>query len=164
MCVGGVWPQANAAVGIVHIERIPLGTPLLEVAERTAVLARKYSAKIVCDLSNQSAFAQLLAPMLGDKPHNRLICAVITGAANHAAAPVPMAISIAGKPTALPRWTLSKRELVEAMQVELENKSCACPVRATGRLCARSCRSCSVKPGSRVRCRTRPRPVNTTTS
>ena len=39
--------------------------PLIQVAEEAAGLARKSNARIVYDLSNNSGFAQLVAPLLG---------------------------------------------------------------------------------------------------
>ena len=111
--LAGCWPQASNAIGVIGIKRFPLGMPLMQVAEEAAGLARKSNARIVCDLSNNSGFAQLLAPLLGERPANRLLAAVITAMGTHAAQAVPMAITINGKTAGIPRITLSKRELVE---------------------------------------------------
>ena len=118
--LAGCWPQASNAVGVIGIKRFPLGMPLMQVAEEAAGLARKSNARIVCDLSNNSGFAQLLAPLLGERPANRLLAAVITAMGTHAAQAVPMAITINGKTAGIPRITLSKRELVEQIGVELD--------------------------------------------
>ena len=118
--LAGCWPQAGNAVGVIGIKRFPLGMPLMQVAEEAAGLARKSNARIVCDLSNNSGFAQLLAPLLGERPANRLLAAVITAMGTHAAQAVPMAITINGKTAGIPRITLSKRELVEQIGAELD--------------------------------------------
>ena len=118
--LAGCWPQASNAVGVIGIKRFPLGMPLMQVAEEAAGLARKSNARIVCDLSNNSGFAQLLAPLLGERPANRLLAAVITAMGTHAAQAVPMAITINGKTAGIPRITLSKRELVEQIGAELD--------------------------------------------
>ena len=62
LVLGGAWPQANNAIGVIGIKRFALGMPLMQVAEEAAGLARKSNARVVCDLSNNSGFAQLLAP------------------------------------------------------------------------------------------------------
>ena len=118
--LAGCWPQAGNAIGVIGIKRFPLGMPLMQVAEEAAGLARKSNARIVCDLSNNSGFAQLLAPLLGERPANRLLAAVITAMGTHAAQAVPMAITINGKTAGIPRITLSKRELVEQIGAELD--------------------------------------------
>ena len=105
LVLGGAWPQAQNAIGIVQISRFPLGTPLLEVAEQAAAMSRGSNARVVCDLSNNSGFATLLGPLLGERPANRLLCAVITGAGTHAAQPMPMPITVAGKTVGVPRIT-----------------------------------------------------------
>ena len=120
LVLGGVWPQANSAIGVIDIKRFPLGTPLLGVAEHASALSRRTGARIVCDLSNNSGFATLLGPLLGERPANRLLCAVITGAGTHAAQPMPMPITVAGRTVGVPRITLSKRELIEQISVELD--------------------------------------------
>lgn len=121
--VGGVWPQARSAVGVFDIRQLPLNTPLNEVADLAVDVARSYDAYIVADLSNNSAFAGLLASRLGRNPANRMIAAVITNADTHANAPTSMPVSLAGVRAAVPRWSLSKSELIESVAVELENLS-----------------------------------------
>ena len=74
----------------------------------------------MCDLSNNSGFAQLLAPLLGERPANRLLAAVITAMGTHAAQTVPMAITVNGKTAGIPRITLSKRELIETIGAEFD--------------------------------------------
>ena len=118
--LAGCWPQASNTIGVIGIKRFTLGMPLMQVAEEVAGLARQSNARIVCDLSNNSGFAQLLAPLLGERPANRLLAAVITAIGTHAAQAVPMAITINGKTAGVPRITLSKRELVEQIGAELD--------------------------------------------
>lgn len=121
LVVGGVWPQAQSAIGIIDIRQFPLGTPMNEVADLAVETARAYDARIVADLSNNSAFAALLAARLGRNPANHMVAAIITGANTHAAAPVPMPISLGRVRAAVPRWSLSKAELVETISAELDN-------------------------------------------
>ena len=63
--VGGVWPQAQSAIGVFDIRQLPLGTPMNEVADLAVDLARIYSARIVADLSNNSASRLCLRRGLG---------------------------------------------------------------------------------------------------
>jgi hypothetical protein len=119
LVAGGVWPEANHAVGIVEIKQFPLGTPLQDVASSAAELAQQYRARIVCDTSNNSAFPSILAPMLGGRPSDHLVAGVITNALTHATSPTPMILTLAGQRVGIPRWTLSKRELIEAIGAEI---------------------------------------------
>ena len=109
LVTAGVWPQASGAVGVKVIERFPLGTPLLTGGDSGCRSAQVRCEK--CRRPVEPDFAQILAPLLRERPQNRLIAAVITNSASHAAAPTPMLISPGGKQAALPRWTLSRREL-----------------------------------------------------
>lgn len=119
LVVAGVWPEANHAVGVVEIKQFPLGTPLQEVASAAAKLAEQYRARVVCDTSNNSAFPSILAPMLGGRPSDRLVAGVITNALTHATTPMPMLLTLSGQRAAIARWTLSKRELIEAVGAEM---------------------------------------------
>src|SRR5690606_23050499 len=110
-------------IGIVDIRQLPLGTPMNEIADLAVEVARLYGAQIVADLSNNSAFAALLAARLGRNPANHMVAAVITGADTHAVAPVPMPISLGSVRAAVPRWSLSKAELIEAISAEMDNGS-----------------------------------------
>jgi len=105
---------ARNILGVFDISQFPLGTPLDEVADAADALAREHRCRIVFDSSNNSAFASLLAARVGSNPPNTLIAGVITNGLDHAAAPVAMIVSNLGVKTAIPRWTLSKRELIEA--------------------------------------------------
>lgn len=118
--LAGVWPQAEHAIGVVHIEQLPLGTPMEEVADRAVLLAQTRNARIVADLSNNSAFAGLLASRIGRQCANHMIAAVITAADTHAGNPVAMPVSVGGFKAAVPRWSLSKAELIESIAVEME--------------------------------------------
>ena len=119
LVVGGVWPEANHAAGIVEIKQFGLGTPLHDVASAAAGMAEQYRARIVCDTSNNSAFPSILAPMLGGRPSDRLVAAVITNALTHATTATPMVLTLAGQRVGIARWTLSKRELIEAIGAEM---------------------------------------------
>ena len=119
--VGGAWPRAQSTIGIFDVAQLPLGTPMNEVADVAVHLARRHSARIVADLSNNSAFAALLASRLGRNPANYMVAAVITGAGTHANGPTPMPVSLGGVRTAVPRWSLSKPELIETVAAEIEN-------------------------------------------
>lgn len=123
LVVGGVWPQAQSAIGIVDIRQLSLGTPMNEIADLAVEIARSYGARIVADLSNNSAFVALLAARLGRNPANHMVAAVITGADTHAVAPVPMPISLGSVRAAVPRWSLSKAELIETISAEIDNGS-----------------------------------------
>jgi len=120
LVVAGVWPQANNAIGVIGIRRFALGTVLMEVAEEIAQLARKASARIVVDTSNNSGFVQVLAPLLSEKPANQLLAAVITNAGTHPAQPTPMPVTVNGRQVGIPRITLSKWELIETMGAEMD--------------------------------------------
>jgi hypothetical protein len=119
LVVGGVWPEANHAAAIVEIKQFPLGMPLPEVAGAAAEIALRYRSRIVCDTSNNSAFPSILAPLVGGRPADRLIAGVITNALAHASSPTAMVLAIAGQRVGIPRWTLSKRELIEAIGAEM---------------------------------------------
>jgi hypothetical protein len=123
LVIGGVWPQAQSAIGVFDIQQLPLVTPMNEVADLAADLARKHSARIIADLSNNSAFAALLAARLGRNPANYMVGAVIAGADTHANIPTPMPVSLGGVRAAVPRWSLSKPELIETVAAEMENGS-----------------------------------------
>jgi hypothetical protein len=123
LVVGAVWSQAQSAIGVFDIQQLPLETPMNDVADLAADLARKYSARIVADLSNNSAFAALLAGRLGQNPANHMVAAVITGADTHATMPTPMPVSLGSVRAAVPRWSLSKPELIETVSAEIDNRS-----------------------------------------
>lgn len=121
--VAGVWPQAGSAIGVIDIKRFPLGFPLEDFADEVAAAARLHQAKVIVDASNNSAFVGMLAQRLPTPAANHIIAAAITSAMGHAAQPTPMAISLGGLRSAVPRWTLSKSELVQNVAAELTNKS-----------------------------------------
>jgi hypothetical protein len=121
--LAGVWPQASDAIGVVGIKHFPLGTPLEDVADQVATVARDNRATVVLDATNNSAFAGVLAARLPQPAVNWLIAAAITSALSHAAQPTPMPIAIGGLKSAVRRWALSKSELVETIAAELGNNS-----------------------------------------
>jgi hypothetical protein len=121
--LAGVWPQASNAIGVVDIKQFSLETPLEEVADQVAAVARDNRATVVFDSTNNSAFAGVLAARLPQPAVNWLVAAAITSALSHAAQPTPMPIAIGGLKSAVRRWTLSKAELVESIAAELGNGS-----------------------------------------
>jgi hypothetical protein len=123
LVLAGVWPMAAHAIGVVDIKQFALGTPLEEVADETARIARENRATVVVDASNNSAFVGVLAARLPQPAVNHLVAVAITSALSHAAQPAPMAIAIGGLRGAVSRWTLSKSELVETIAAELGNNS-----------------------------------------
>ena len=52
-----------------------------------------------------------------------MVAAVITGADTHASAPVPMPVSLGQVRAAVPRWSVSKPELIETVAAEIDNGS-----------------------------------------
>jgi hypothetical protein len=123
LVVAGLWPFSGGLIGVVDMKRFELGTPLEEVADEVAGRARDSRAMIVVDASNNSAFVALMAARLPQPPANWLTAAAITSALNHAAQPTPMAVSIGALRAAVPRWTLSKSELVEQVDAEMRMKT-----------------------------------------
>ena len=123
LVLAGLWPFSGSMIGVVDMKRFELGTPLEEVADEAAGRARDSRAMIVVDASNNSAFVALLAARLPQPPANWLTAAAITGALGHAAQPTPMAVSIGALRAAVPRWTLSKSELIEQVDAEMRMKT-----------------------------------------
>jgi hypothetical protein len=123
LVLAGLWPFSGSMIGVVDMKRFELGTPLEEVADEAAGLARSNRAMIVVDASNNSAFVALMAARLPQPPANWLTAAAITGALGHAAQPTPMAVSIGLLRAAVPRWTLSKSELIEQVDAEMRMKT-----------------------------------------
>jgi hypothetical protein len=118
----GAWTAGGRSIiGVFDARQFQLGTPLDEVADVAAATACDLRAKIVFDASNNSAFASLLAARMGARPATHLVAGVITNALDHAAQPVPMILSLGGMCSAIPRWTLSKRELVESIAAEIDS-------------------------------------------
>jgi hypothetical protein len=120
--LGGVWPMAGHAIGVIDVKQFPLGTPLEMVADDCVKVARENQAKIVVDASNNSAFFGVLAARLPQPAVNHLVAATIVSMAAHASQPTPMAIAIGGLASAVTRWTLSKSELIETLGAELGAK------------------------------------------
>ena len=115
LITAGAWQSgARSIIGVKGIKHMPLD----EVADFTAETARGLGARVVFDCSNNSAFASILAARFGSNPANVLVAGVITNAADHAAMPTPMMLSVGGLKSAIPRWTLSKRELIECVAAE----------------------------------------------
>lgn len=121
LITAGAWQSgARTIIGVKDIKKFALGQPLDEVAGHTAEIARAMNARVVFDSSNNSAFASILAARFGKNPANVLVAGVITNALDHAFQPVPMQLSVGGVRCAVPRWTLSKRELVESVSAEID--------------------------------------------
>jgi hypothetical protein len=122
LVIGGAWQSSGRQiVGIIQTQQFLIGTPLDEVADQATALAKHLRCRIVFDCSNNSAFASLLAARLGSNPANALVAGVITNALGHASQPVAMQLSLAGQLATIPRWTLSKRELVETTSTEIDS-------------------------------------------
>jgi hypothetical protein len=122
LVVAGAWRSgARSVIGVFDIRQFALGAPLDDVADAAADVARQHRCRIVFDASNNSAFGSLLAARLGPNPANALVAGVITNALDHAAQPVPTMLSLSGVRTAIPRWTLSKRELIESISAEIDS-------------------------------------------
>ena len=121
LITAGAWQSgARSIIGVKGVRQFPLGMPLDEVADFTAETARAMHARVVFDCSNNSAFASILATRFGSNPANSLVAGVITNAGDHAAMPTPMMLSVGGLKSAIPRWTLSKRELIECVSAEID--------------------------------------------
>jgi hypothetical protein len=94
------------------------------VADQVADQVRKHpGSRAVVDLTNNGAFAALLAARLGRNPGNHMVAAVLTAADTHALDFQPMPVSLAGVRAAIPRISLSKAELIETTGAELDNGS-----------------------------------------
>jgi hypothetical protein len=123
LVLAGVWPLAAATIGVVDIKQFALGTSFEEVADAVAAVVRANRARVIVDSSNNSAFVGTLAVRLPQPPANWLVAAAITSALAHSAQPTPFAITLGGQRSGVPRWTLSKSELIETVAAELGNGS-----------------------------------------
>jgi hypothetical protein len=125
LVVGGTWLEnGRSVIGIREIRQFERGFPADELADAIAMTARGLgSPRVIFDASNNSAFASVLAARFPVNPANHLVGGVITNAGEHASQPTPFNISLLGQRAVIPRWTLSKRELVESVSAELDNKS-----------------------------------------
>jgi hypothetical protein len=118
----GIWP--GMPLGVFHVAQLSLGTSMGDVADRVVEYHQRHRFdRIALGLSNNVAFPSLLAGRVGQRPANVLQCAAITAAETHALAPTAMAVSVGGKQIGLPRWSLSKAELVETLMTEFAGKS-----------------------------------------
>jgi cobyrinic acid a,c-diamide synthase len=121
LVAAGAWrTMSQSVLGVFDIKQFALGTTLEDVADATAEIARSLRCPVVFDCSNNSAFASTLAVRFGANPANQLIAGVITNALEHSAQPTQMRLSLFGLSAAIPRWTLSKRELVESIAAEVD--------------------------------------------
>jgi hypothetical protein len=125
MVVGGVWIEnGRSIIGIQQIRQFERGFPADDLADVVAAKARDCgNPRVVFDASNNSAFASILAARFPSNPANHMVAGVITSAAEHAVQPTPFNLSLLGQKAVIPRWSLSKRELVESVSAELDNKS-----------------------------------------
>lgn len=122
LVAAGAWQTGGrSTIGVFDSRQFPIGTPLDEVADFAADAARRLGARIIFDASNNSAFASILAARIGRDPQNAIIAGVISNAGDNAAQPVPMQLSLGGLRSAIPRWTLSKRELIESVAAEIDS-------------------------------------------
>lgn len=124
LVAAGAWQSGTRSIlGVKEIVQFKIGMSLDDVADEAARVARELRARLVFDSSNNSAFASILAARLGKNPADSLVAGVITQALDHAAQPVPMILSVGGIKTAILRWTLSKRELIESTAAEIDGKT-----------------------------------------
>jgi hypothetical protein len=124
MVTAGVWGMPQRVIGVVDIKQYPLGTAFETFADDLVAQARKFpGAKIICDLTNNSAMTGIVSSRLGKNPGQHFIAAVITNALTHALEPQPMHVTVGSLRAAVPRWTLSKAELIETLNAELSGKT-----------------------------------------
>jgi hypothetical protein len=124
LVAAGAWRSMTQSIlGAFKVRQFKLGTPLEEVADATAELARSLRCPVIFDASNNSAFASILAARFGANPANHLIAGVITNAVDHASQPTQMMLSLLGLRATIPRWTLSKTELVQSVGAELSART-----------------------------------------
>ncbi len=121
MCAGGVWPvSGRPTIGVFDIKQFALGAPLDAVAAEVAGKAKEFRAKIMVDLSNNTAFASLLAGHFSN-PADTICGASITNALEHASIPTRLQLAVGGIQAVIPKWSASKRQLVEELGCELDN-------------------------------------------
>jgi hypothetical protein len=124
MVTAGVWGMPRRIIGVVDIKQYPLGTAFETFADDLVTQLRKYpSAKIVCDLTNNTAMAGIVSSRLGKNPAQHFIAAVITNATTHALEPQTMPVTVGSLRAAVHRWTLSKAELIETVAAELAGQT-----------------------------------------
>lgn len=121
MCVGGLWVENGRSIlGVREIRQFPKGTTAEDLADEVAATANKYGNARVCfDMSNNSAFASILAARF-QNPANYLIGCVITNAMEHATMPTPFPVNVLGGKSAISRISLSKRQLIEATSAAID--------------------------------------------
>jgi len=123
MCCGGVWPVAGRpTIGVFEIKQWPTGAALDLVAAEAANKAKELHAKIMVDLSNNTAFASLLAGHFSN-PADTICGASITNALEHASIPTRLQLAVSGVQSVIPKWSASKRQLVEELGCELDSGS-----------------------------------------
>jgi hypothetical protein len=121
--LAGVWSAPSHVIGVVDCKTFPLVTPFEDVADEVVRIAGENQARVIVDASNNAAFVGMLAAHLPQPAVNWLAAAAITGAAAHAAQPTTTPVAIGGLRSAVPRWTLSKSELIETIAAEGGNKT-----------------------------------------
>ncbi len=123
LTAGGVWSVGGRpTIGVFQIKQWAQGTPLDAVAAEAAAYAKEYRAKILVDLSNNAAFASLLAGHFSNAADH--ICgASITQAAEHASIPTRLQLAVGGQHTAIPKWSLSKAQMMHELAAEIDNRT-----------------------------------------
>ncbi len=118
--VAGVWPSGpRSVIGVTKIRQFALNTPPDVVVDECVEMAREYGSYIIWDSSNQSAMGALFAAKLGKSAQKQLNAAIITAAAEHSTGVGHSIISLCGMATAINKFSFSKRELVEAIEIEI---------------------------------------------
>lgn len=119
MTAGGIWMVGGRpTIGVFKIKQFELGCPHDEVASEVASYAKSIRAKIMCDLSNNGAFASILAAHF-QNPMDAIVGASITNAYEHAGQPVPFRLSVGGVNSVIPKWGVSKQQLMQELSAEV---------------------------------------------
>ncbi len=118
--LAGVWPSGpRSVIGVKMIRQFPLNTPPDFVVDEVVEMARQYGSYIIWDSTNQSAMGALFAAKLGKRAQKQLAAAIITAAAEHSTGVGHSIISLCGMATAINKYSFAKRELVEAIEIEI---------------------------------------------
>jgi len=121
MIAGGVWSiGGRPTIGVFNIKQFALNAPLDAVAAEAAAYAKEVRAKIAVDLSNNVAFASLLAGHFSN-PADHICGASITNAAEHASIPTRLQLAVGGAQTVIPKWSLSKGQMMHELAAEIDN-------------------------------------------
>ena len=113
MVVGGPWPADRQRDRRRAHTSSSTRDGHAELADAIAAAAHEFRAKPRCRYFQQLCVYLTASYAVRRDAPNRIAPVVITNAHSHATAPSPMPVTVGALRTALPRWTLSKRELIE---------------------------------------------------